>query len=263
MALSIREYLQVFISGSADIYFTIPASVQAGDVMIIQLTSRYSIKVPQGWTTDFKSGAGAINGAVISKVASTGDAGTTVVIEWGFIGSSSVLHFIAVAGSYGIRATQGHLIQDPGGVGTPSAVSAVTGDLALYLGGTRYNGGGPTLSRGTVDATGYDGTAYGGTIGHELLVADDGALTCTFTAPLSTNGIQYSVIVLASTVIPTSIRMSRMSVEVLSASSSNAQMSRMSIEVLSSGPSSATLSRSSVEVLMPTQSRYRGWGTEK
>jgi hypothetical protein len=262
VALSIRDYSQTFYANASTIVFTIPATIQAGDVMVIQLVSRYAINMPLGWTSEYSSGAGSITARVMSKVATGKDSGASFIIEFGFP-SPCVVDFIAVAGSYGLRALQGHMIANPGGPGTPSAIGGVAGDMSLYLGGTRFNGGAPTISRGTVDISGYDGTVYAGTVGHELLAVDDGAITCTFTPPLSTNGSTYSVLAVSSTPLSATSRLSRLSVEVLSAGPSAAQMSRLSVEVLSAGPSAAQMSRMSVEVLVPTKSRYRGWGPQR
>jgi hypothetical protein len=245
VALSIRDYSQTFYASASTIFFTTPATIQAGDVMVIQLISRYAINMPLGWTSEYSSAAGSITTRVMSKVATGKDSGANFSIEFGFP-SPCVLDFIAVAGSYGLRSLQGHMIANPGGAGTPAAISAVAGDMILYLGGTRFNGGAPTISRGTVDVSGYDGTVYAGTVGHELLAADNAAITCTFTPPLSTNGSTYSVLAVSSTPIATTSRLSRMSVEVLSA-----------------GPSAAQVSRMSVEVLIPTRVRYRGWGPQR
>jgi hypothetical protein len=122
--------------------------------------------------------------------------------------------------------------------------------MVIYLGGNRQDGGPPTLSRGTVDVSASDGsTVAAGVIGHELLTADS-LISCTFTAPASGNGYEYSVLVAADTgTLPSYGVIEANYVETLTATTPPAQVEANYVETLTATTPPAQVEANFVEVL--------------
>lgn len=260
MALSVRGIAQVFSTTSTTVV-TIPVATQAGDMLILQAVGGWTPTVPAGWNAEYSKAGTNIGSFVASKVAGAGDAGATITVSWSNA-YNNIVNLIVIAGGYGIRPAQGHLWASSGGTGTPGPVSGIAGDIVVYIGGNRSDGGAPTLSRGTVDVTAADSsTIAAGAIGHEILTADESGISCTFTAPTSGNGYEYSVLVIASAPIPTNTQLSRLSAEALIVdASTTVSVSRVSTETLVNDAQVARgLSRLSLEILIPSEPRFRGW----
>lgn len=261
MAVSYRASAQAFSSASTT-PIVIPASVQVGDLLILQAVGGWVPSVPAGWTQEYAKAGTNIGSFVAYKTATAGDVGATVTVNWNS-GYNNVVNLIAIAGGSGIRTPAAHLWSSSGGTGTSVAQSAAAGDMVVYIGGNRQDGGPPTLSRGTVDLAAADGsTVAAGVIGHELL-ASDSQVSCTFTAPSNGSGYEYSVLLVSGGgTVPTNVVMSRESVAVLANdTATNALISRQSINALTSdGVIQRQTSRISLQILVPTPPRFRGWG---
>jgi hypothetical protein len=264
MAVSFRDKAQVFGTTTATAV-TIPATVQAGDLLILQAVGGWTPTVPSGWTTEYSFSSTNIGSFVAYKTATVGDSGATITVAWNSA-YNHVVNLIAVAGGQAIRTPASHLWSSNGGTGAPAAQSAAAGDMAIYLGGNRQGGGAPALSRGTIDQSGVDSsTIAGGVIGHELLAADM-QLSCTFTSPLNGSGYEYSVLLVSGGGEPVTTRqMSRQSLLVLANDlNTNATMSRHSVAVITNDQKPSSISsRMSLQVLIPTAPRFRGWGLDQ
>lgn len=264
MALAVRATAQAHSTSSSTI-ITIPASVQAGDLLILQASGAWTPTMPNGWDIIYSQAGSNVGAAVGVKVATALDAGTTLTVTWA-IAQYGYLNLVAVSGgSYGLRSDR-HLWSSGSGPGTPAAMNALTDDLIIYLGTNRIGGGPSTLSRGTVDAATTDTSGvFSGTIGHELLVSDATGLTCTFTSPSGGAGFQHSVLAVASSPVTVARYVSRTSIAVLMNDASQSRVvSRQSIAVLmNDATTNRVASRSSIGVLVATKARYRGWGPER
>jgi hypothetical protein len=231
-------------------------------MLILQAVGGYTPSVPSGWNPEYSRAGANIGSFVASKVAGAGDAGTNITVSWSNAYNNVVNLIVIGGGGYGIRPAQGHLWASSGGTGTPGPVSGIAGDVVVYIGGNRSDGGAPTLSRGTVDIAAADSSTIAtGVIGHELLVVDESGISCTFTAPTNGSGYEYSVLAIASTPIPTNAQLSRLSVEALVVdASTTVSVSRISTETLVNDAQVARgLSRLSLEILIPSEPRFRGW----
>ncbi|MEO6513847.1 MAG: hypothetical protein ABIR37_04125 [Candidatus Saccharimonadales bacterium] len=281
MAVSLRGYAQTF-SSTASTNITIPVSVQAGDLLILQAVGGLAPTIPAGWASEYANTGTNIGSFVATKTAIAGDASATVTVNWSG-GFNNVVNIAAVAGGSGLRSPAAHLWASSGGTGTPTGQTAAANDLILYMGGNRQDGGAPTLSRGTVAVAAADGsTVAAGVIGYELTATDIVGLTCTFTAPSSGLGYEYSTLVISGgSVLPTASIMSRDSAIIVSSDTTTARIvSRESAVILTNDSATKrtlsrdaatlltndsvikrTASRVSVQVLIPTAKRFRGWGT--
>ena len=263
MAITYVDSTQVFSSANTTVV-TIPAATQVGDLMILQAVGGWTPSVPSGWTQEYAYAGSNIGSFVAYKTATLADIGATVTVSWSS-SYNNVANLIVINGGSGLRTPASHLWSSTGGTGTPASQSAAAGDMVVYLGGNRSDGGAPSLSRGTVDKTGKDASNIAaGVIGHELL-ATDTMVSCTFTAPSNGSGYEYSALLISGGgTPPTSGIMSRQSVIALTSDGApNAQMSRQSLFALTSDqPPNAIVSRLSIQVLTPTAPRFRGWGVK-
>jgi hypothetical protein len=263
MAVAVRATSQIFSTTSSS-PITIPATVQAGDLLILQAVGAWSPTVPAGWTTEYSNSGSNIGSFVAYKTAAAGDIGAVVTVSWSGA-FNNVLNLIAISGGSGLRTPASHLWASSGGAGTPAAQSAAIGDMVVYLGGNRSDGGPPTLSRGTIDVSAADtSTVAAGVIGHELLAADE-IVSCTFTAPSNGSGYEYSVLLVSGGNTPPNHRMmSRESVTVLANDQTVTRtLSRASISlVVNDATINRTLSRMGVNVLIKSEPRFRGWGSQ-
>ncbi len=195
--------MAITISGSAQTFTTlstgtivVPGTVSAGDLLILQAVGGWAPSVPGGWTSEYVFAGANIGSFVAYKTAIAGDIGATISVVWSG-GFNSVLNLIAVAGGSGLRTPARHMWSSSGGTGTPGSQPVATNDMVLYMGGNRSDGGAPTLSRGSVDRIAADGSIVAaGVIGHELMTSFTG-ISCTFTAPSSGSGFEYSVLVVS------------------------------------------------------------------
>lgn len=264
MALAIRATAQAHSTSSTTV-ITIPASIQAGDLLVLQASGAWTPTLPGGWDVIYSQAGSNVGAAVGVKVATALDAGSTLTVSWS-IAQYGYLNLVAISGAaYGLRSSR-HAWSSGAGPGTPAAQDALADDLLVYLGTNRIGGGPSALSRGTVDVATTDASnAFSGTIGHELLASDVTGLTCTFTSPSGGAGFQHSVLVIASSPVPVTRYVSRSSIAVLmSDASQNRIVSRQSVAVLMNDVTvNRALSRSSIGVLVATKSRYRGWGPER
>jgi hypothetical protein len=282
MAVTYRASAQAFSSANTT-SIVIPASIQTVDLLLLQAVGGWTPSIPAGWTQEYAKAGSNIGSFIAYKTATVGDAGTNVTVSWSGA-YNNIVNLIAITGGSGLRAPASHLWSSSGGTGTPAAQSAATGDMVVYLGGNRQDGGPPTLSRGATDVSAKDASSVvAGVIGHELLAADT-QISCTFTAPSSGNGYEYSVLLISGGgIIPTNVLVSRESVAVAANdATTNTHVSRQSLVVLASDVSANVqvsrqsmnvvtnddiiqrqTSRISIQVLIPTAPRFRGWGLRR
>lgn len=261
--ISLRDKAQVFFDGSTST-ITIPATVQAGDYLVLQAVGAWAPTVPSGWSQMYANSGMNIGAFVATKTAAAGDAGSTVTVTWS--GSQSgVLNLIAlVTPGYGLRSSPVNDWASTGASDQPPDVSfGKNGDWVLAFGANRAANNIPTITGTTTDISGTGGTtAFSGIIAHEPLSYDIAGASYPFTTASSGNGYQYSLLAVASSPVVTDAELSRQSVEALTtASLVNRSMSRQSAEVLAgSSYVNRRLSRQSIEVLTPAKLRFRGWG---
>lgn len=264
MAVTYRDRAQAFSTASST-NIVVPATVQAGDLLLLQAVGGWVPSIPAGWTQEYANSGSNIGSFVASKIATAGDIGATITVTWNNA-YNNVVNLIAVTGSTVIRTPESHLWSSGGGTGTPNSQSAAAGDLVVYLGGNRGCGGPPSLSRGTVAISGADGAlTAAGVVGYESLATDQ-IVSATFTSPSNGSGYEYSVLVISGGgTPPTSRIVSRSSVIALTNDSVNNRiLSRQSATVLGSDTvNNRILSRMNIQVLVPTEPRYRGWGVKK
>lgn len=205
MTAAIRATAQTFLTSGTTSSITIPAAVQAGDLLVLHVAGYFTPSLPAGWTKYYTRAGTNIGCFVATKTAGGGDAGTLVSISWSGTGQA-VMTMIAVTGSLGVRAVA-NLWASSGGNASPGALNALNGDMVLYLGANRSGGGVPSVSRGAVDISGSGSTNMGGIIAHELLTTDTSGLQASFTSPSggSTQGYSYSTLVIAGVTAPTAV----------------------------------------------------------
>ena len=262
-AVSLRDKVQVFANG-ASTSVTIPATIQAGDVLILQAVGAWAPTIPSGWSSLYANSGMNIGSFVATKIAPAGDAGSSVAVAWRG-NESGVLNLIAlVTPGYGFRRMSNDW-SSSGATLVPADLSSVNnGDWVLAFGANRATNNVPVITGTTVDASGSGGTTtFSGVIAHEALGYDIVNASYQFNAPSGGNGYEYTLLVVAATPVVTTRTLSRQSAEVLAvAATANRILSRQSAEVLASASSvNRRLSRQSIEVLTPSKLRYRGWGT--
>ena len=261
-AISLRDKAQVIANGTST-SITVPATIQAGDLLVLQAVGAWAPTVPSGWNQLYANSGTMVGSFVATKTAVAGDAGSTVTVTWSG-NESGVLNLIAlVTPGYGFR----RYINDWSSSGASDTMAdlslAQNGDWILAMGANRAANNVPTILGTTVDASGSGGTtAFSGVISHQVMSYDIVNASYAFTAPGSGSGYQYSLLAVASTPVIANRMLSRQSAEVLAgASTTNRLLSRQSVEVIAGASSTnRRLSRQSIEVLTPSKPRFRGWG---
>jgi hypothetical protein len=205
MAATVRATAQAFLTSGTTSSITVPAAVQAGDLLVLHVAGYFTPALPAGWTKYYTRAGSNVGCFVAAKTAGSGDAGTSVSITWSGNGQA-VMTMIAVAGSLGVRAVA-NLWASSGGNASPGAINALDGDMVLYLGANRSGGGVPVVSRGSVDVSGSGSTNMGGVIAHEVLAADAPGLQASFTSLSggATQGYAYSTLVIAGVTPPATV----------------------------------------------------------
>lgn len=262
VGISLRDKAQVFFDGSSSA-ITIPATVQAGDYLVLQAVGAWAPTVPAGWTALYANSGTNVGSFVATKVAASNDSGSTVTVTWSG-NQSGVLNLIAlVTPGYGLR----RIINDwssSGASDQPNDIASVqNGDWVLAIGANRASNNVPTVPGATVDASGYGGTTtFSGIIAHEAVNYDIMNASYPFNTASSGSGYQYSLLTIAATPVVTNRLLSVQSVEALTAAAvTNRLLSHQSIEALTiSSSANRRLSHQSIEVLTPSRIRYRGWG---
>jgi hypothetical protein len=260
--ISLRDKAQAFVNGTSTT-ITIPATIQAGDLLVLQAVGAWAPTLPSGWSSLYANSGSNIGSLVASKTAGAGDAGSIVTITWSG-NQSGVLNLIAlVTPGYGLRRMSNDW-SSSGATDTPNDLSSANnGDWILALGANRAASNVPIVPGATVDASGTGGTtAFSSIIAHEPLGYDIINASYQFNAPSGGSGYQYSLLVVAASPVIAARILSRQSAEVLAISSTtNRLLSHQSAEVLASeSTTNRRLSRQSVEVLTPSKLRFRGWG---
>lgn len=93
MAVAFRASNEAHVT-LGDISITIPATVQAGDLLVLVAAGNftYDWATPAGWTTrDNKSVGSNLNASVFARVATSGDAGATVTLSSATTGKSCAI----------------------------------------------------------------------------------------------------------------------------------------------------------------------------
>lgn len=197
MALAYRDSAQVFGTTSST-NITIPATVQVGDLLVMQAGGGWAPTIPAGWTQDYlNNSASNFRGFVAYRVAQAGDAGATVTVTWEN-SYNHVVQMIAISGGTTLRTPTIHNHASSGGTSTVGSISVAIGDMAIYIGANRQCGGPPSLTRGTTVKSASDGggNTSAGVVAHETF-ASGAYISNTFTTPSSGSGYIYSLLVVS------------------------------------------------------------------
>lgn len=245
MALAYRDSAQV-LGATSSTNITIPASVQVGDLLILQAVGGWAPYIPSGWTQNYLNNSSSnVRGFVAYRVAQSGDAGSALTVNWE--GSyNHVINLIAVSGGTTLRSTT-HAHSASGGNATTGPSIAANSDFVVYFAGNRQGGGPPTLSRGTT--TYSSGTTFGGVVAYDLLVSDQ-FVSNTFTSDVQGNGYLYSMLIVDGGGTPGNLAVVEAAyVDALTASEGSAQVESNYSEVLLQGVAAAQIGSDYVDVL--------------
>lgn len=174
-------------AGGFTVSMNYPAGIQAGDLLLLQMSSDNGISIPSGWTGTQDDPGGWIRGATMWKVATSTDVtnGYVSVGTGGGDGKGGMLS--AVRGASSAAIVFHDAVPSPGDSAEAVAVPAGSG-LLVYAGLNRAGGSPPTIDRGTQSATGsnwHSGLAKTEDAG--------GAVTVNFATGVANDGTYYSV----------------------------------------------------------------------
>jgi hypothetical protein len=182
-----------YVNNASSAVASYPASIQAGDILVMTVGHPYAITNPSGWTVQNNTGEQAnTSGAFYTKVASAGDIGGSVTINfrlawYGEVMITAVRNVSAVHDFATFRASTGGTSQAVG----PIAVTA--GDMVVYNGMVRLSNSTVGITTGTVDLRRTTDTNAGAMIGHEI-AASTGTLSQTFTVNSAPTGEYFTMI---------------------------------------------------------------------
>lgn len=245
MALAYRASAQVF-GTTTSTNITIPATVQVGDLLIMQAVGGWAPNLPVGWTQDYyNNGSVNIRAFLVHRIAQAGDAGSTLTITWQN-SFDHVINLLAVSGGTTIRSANNNH-STTGGTGSLGPFAAATGDLVISMGGDRSSGGPATLANGTTTDSG--GTTMGGVIGYELLATNKPGAQ-KFTTSIEGSGYLYSLVIVDGGNTPPNYAVAESSyIDVLATSTTNAQVEASYVDTLIVGQASAQIESSYIDVL--------------
>jgi len=247
MPAAYRASAQVFGTTTSTV-ITIPASVQAGDILVLQAAGGWAPNVPAGWTADFYDNTSSnVRCFVAYKTAGAGDAGTDITVTWQGA-YNHVVNIAAVSGAVGIRSTS-HKRSSSGNSDTTGPSSVAVDDAVIFFGGIRQAGTTISINRGTVDFSARDGANnFSGIIAHEDITVG-GSVSASFTSTFG-GGYLYSHVVFdGGNIIPPVAIVAADYVEVLAAGVAAARVSSDYVEVLNGGLPKAQIEMSYLEVL--------------
>lgn len=194
---AVRGSRYLYVNNLATGTITLPTGSVAGDRIVVYAGHGYGITgiVPSGFTSLDNSAGSNYNGAVYTKVLTSGDITTgSVTVSFAGLYYGVVIAVTFVGGLTGVRVTTP--LRDGSGAATRTVTTSgapVAGDLVLYFGSARMNGAvtcnqGLTLQAGTPAAEG-SGAAFFGT-------AAGGAITAIFSYSGSSSGDYQAIVVL-------------------------------------------------------------------
>lgn len=246
MAVAYRASAQVF-GTTASTSITIPASVQAGDIIVLQAVGGWAPTAPAGWTVDYSDVSSSnVRCFVAYKIAGAGDGGTNVTVTWQS-SYNNVLNLIAVSGATAIRSTA-HNRSSSGNSALTGPLSVANGDMVAYLGGTRQAASIITLDRGVTDISARDGSNnFSGIVGHEA-VAANGFVGANFTATGGAGYLYSEIVFDGGNAAPTYGLISTNYLEVASAGMGGVQVGANYLEVATTGIGGLQVSANYVEV---------------
>lgn len=218
MSLSIRTTDYAFNASSNNPQYTLPTSIEPGDLIILSFFGAYrplqdmtmsgyvvltnNTVWTAGWTA-YKTAVAADKGRIITGYTPAGTDTTTVLCS--IVSASS--------GSSGVPVVVNSNFDQASQSATPSWTGSLTGttsgNMLVSIGVGRWvttNPGTPTLSAGTTDRAVNDGTKFTGLVGHDT--ATGGTYNQTFSSGSSGNGHVHAIIEiaeLAGTYVPTDI----------------------------------------------------------
>jgi hypothetical protein len=172
---------------------TLPAGTSAGDRAVIVFGHGFDPVAPGGWTTlDINSG-NAWNGAVFTKLLSSGDISTgsvTVTASGSYSGVAGLIVF--QGGTAGIRETD-HSTASGTSQSITTSGALVNTDTAIYWGTDRDNAVTITPSRGSLQQTATTGSGTGAI--YTEAPVPGGAETVTFSYSSGASNYQAIVVV--------------------------------------------------------------------
>lgn len=180
----------------ASINVNFPAGAAAGDLAIIHIAAAYNFGTfPSGWTTNYSSAGTTWNGAILSKILTSGDISTGHVTVTAANSFEMIYEIVVFSGSTsGIIEADGQLTATSVASMTTTA-SAVPGYIAIYF----YSGrtaGVMTVNRGALQQSISDGTAAG--VLYIENISAFGVVTATFNDTLTIGAGGQTAIVLVA-----------------------------------------------------------------
>ena len=180
-----------------------PSGTVAGDTAILMVGHGWGANTPSGWTNQNSLTGTNWNGAVFSKVLTSGDITTghvTVTFAGSFDGTLAIVTIVGAA--YYVRSVDA----SRNGSGSTSvslstANPAIGGsDLALYFGSNRAAST-DTVSRGTMQRQANDGSAASGCLYTEA-IPSGGILSSNFLYSSAGIGNYQAIVLISPTPVP-------------------------------------------------------------
>jgi hypothetical protein len=159
----------------------LPTGTISSDLAVLFVGSQNGVTTPSGWTLQGGSAASYWAGYVFTKTLSSGDITTGSVTVTLNATSEAVGMMATIVGSStsGVREVDvtGPVAGSSSSATMTTSSSVISTDTAVYFGSSRASAA-PTVSRGTSQQTGTDGSAAAGVLTYEQL-SSGGAYTTT------------------------------------------------------------------------------------
>lgn len=176
----------------------LPASFQAGDLLVMIVLTQDGSNAPSGWSSDYDTGAGGwFNASIRHRTATASDVpGGTVAVTFKASTVGSV-YTLAVRGSRPLSVAWTDLKLSTGGNVTSAPINTTTDDLLVYVNSSRTTSA-PTISRGTLlDSSTPAGVTPQSILNTETPPATAG-LTVSFTEASGSQGHFYGILQLGA-----------------------------------------------------------------
>lgn len=175
---------------------SIPAGAQAGDLAILFAAHAWSASTPSGWAQENNLTGSNWNGAVFSKVLSSGDITTgsvTVTFATEYAGRIALAVMDgATGGIREVKAVRSSTGASPVTLTTDS--SAVATDRALYFGSIRSDSSVTTVDRGSLLVSQGAGTQASAALYQESL-SSAGPVSAQFSHSVATSGYYEAIVI--------------------------------------------------------------------
>ncbi len=175
---------------------SLPSGTQVGDLVICQYANGWIPNAISGWTQWDITTSANWQGAVMSKIMTSGDISTgtvTTTYSNGFNGVMSLATFRGFTYSGGIKSFQKAANGAGGGATGPTATGILINDLVLLFGSSRANGVN-SCDTGTLLQEFHDSSNAAGSLYDITGIA--GSVTPTFSTTGTVNGYYQTTIII-------------------------------------------------------------------